>query len=121
MYFFIISTLLNNSEEAIYNKFVDISEGILSLLDEISEDELRDTAYDYFISANEDWDSEYDDIPESSLLEYYAEAKGEELSKGGYPMLQVYSEILDEFFDSDPIDFKSLRESIEKFDTIENF
>ena len=122
MYFFIISTLLNNSEEAIYNKFVDISEGILSLLDEeISEDELRDTAYDYFISANEDWDSEYGDIPESSLLEYYSEAKVEELSRRLSNAGSIFRDFLDEFFDSDPIDFKSLRESIEKFDTIENF
>jgi len=122
MYFFIISTLINNSEEAIYNKFVDISEGIRSLLDEeISEDELRDTAYDYFISANEDWDSEYDDIPESSLLDYYIEAKGEELSRRQSNATSIFRDFLDEFFDSDPIDFKSLRESIEKFDTIENF
>ena len=143
MYFFIISTLLNNSEEAIYSKFVDISKGILSLLDEkIPEDNLWDTAYDYFISDHEEMDYEDDDFRrDQSLYEnYYEEAKAEELQRRLSNATSMFREFLDEFFDSSPvevnteelsrrlysstrifIDFRSLRESIEKFDTIANF
>jgi hypothetical protein len=63
MYFFIISTLLTNSEEAVYDRFVKISEEISTLFSEkISEEELQDAAYDLFKGDNEDWNSElYDD------------------------------------------------------------
>jgi predicted ATPase len=125
MYFFIISTLLTNSEEAVYDRFVKISEEISTLFSEkISEEELQDAAYDLFKGDNEDWNSElYADelVLQNELEKYYIEAKTEELLSRLSRAENIFKEFLDDFFASDPIDFKSLRESIEKFDTIENF
>ena len=125
MYFFIISTLLTNSEEAVYDRFVKISEEISTLFSEkISEEELQETAYDLFKGDNEDWNSElYDDalVLSNELEKYYVEAKNEELLSRLSRTENIFKEFLDDFFASEPIDFKSLRESIEKFDTIENF
>tara|TARA_B110000444_G_C18844262_1_gene600906 strand:+ start:763 stop:3588 length:2826 start_codon:yes stop_codon:yes gene_type:complete len=125
MYFFIISTLLTNSEEAVYDRFVKISEEISTLFSEkISEEELQETAYDLFKGDNEDWNSElYDDalVLSNELEKYYVEAKNEELLSRLSRAENIFKEFLDDFFASEPIDFKSLRESIEKFDTIENF
>ena len=123
MYFFIISTLINNSEEAVYDRFVKISEIISTLFSEkISEEELKDTAYDYFRAANEEWDPTFVDRElTSEFHDYYFEAKNEELWSRLSKAENIFKEFLDDFFDSEPIDFKSLRESIEKFDTIENF
>ena len=125
MYFFIISTLLTNSEEAVYDRFVKISDEISTLFSEkISEEELQETAYDLFKGDNEDWNSElYDDalVLSNELEKYYVEAKNEELLSRLSRAENIFKEFLDDFFASEPIDFKSLRESIEKFDTIENF
>ncbi|MBT6232587.1 MAG: AAA family ATPase, partial [Nitrosomonadales bacterium] len=125
MYFFIISTLLTNSEEAVYDRFVKISEEISTLFSEkISEEELQDAAYDLFKGDNEDWNSElYADelVLQNELEKYYIEAKTEELYIRRTRADNIFKDFLNDFFASDPIDFKSLRESIEKFDTIENF
>lgn len=125
MYFFIISTLLTNSEEPVYDRFVKISEEISTLFSEkISEEELHDAAYDLFKGDVEDWNSElYADelVLRNELEKYYIEAKTEELYIRRTRADNIFKDFLDDFFASDPIDFKSLRESIEKFDTIENF
>jgi predicted ATPase/tRNA U38,U39,U40 pseudouridine synthase TruA len=125
MYFFIISTLLTNSEEAVYDRFVKISEEISTLFSEkISEEELQETAYDLFKGDNEDWNSElYDDVLvlSNELEEYWVKAKNEELLSRLSRAENIFKGFLDDFFASDPIDFKSLRESIDNFDTIENF
>jgi predicted ATPase/tRNA U38,U39,U40 pseudouridine synthase TruA len=125
MYFFIISTLLTNSEEAVYDRFVKISEEISTLFSEkISEEELQETAYDLFKGDNEDWNSElYDDVIvlSNELEEYWVKAKNEELLSRLSRAENIFKGFLDDFFASDPIDFKSLRESIDNFDTIENF